>query len=299
MIQFPPAPIERIEAIRQTRRVAAASLVRALASFETRPSELAVCQKWQELIRLCPDIEANGWYQPPPGGVIALIGQPDGFTRISYDSLRNSRHWPSDDIYLFDDSILYSYCSPIHRPTGMIGDIAVTLYRGKNSLIRDGLSRIMDVTARIVKHVAVGMSFSELYDYALGVIQEAGMRNFTYSVSDLHGSDIGHTVPWVSEIYPENVIAWLRNPSSTGIIQLIRDGRSFIHSQNFELIMPTAAFTLEPRLSVGDLPPMGFHVIVIIVDGVKVVCSEFKQLFELFGMDQYLPHDALEAINSF
>jgi len=53
------------------------------------------------------------------------------------------------------------------------------------------------------------------------------------------------------------------------------------------------AFTVEPRLTSATLPLSSFHVIVTFLEGRKRVQSGFRALFELFGMDGYLPTTGL------
>lgn len=275
-----------------------ATLVSTLGLLDRGASELELCMKWLELIRANSDLMPNGWYQPPPGGAAILIANSSNFSRLNYDSLRRPIYWPSHEKYASVDSIVYSYCSPIHRSTGMMGDIAVTIYRGQQKKIMDGLSQSIDIISRIVRRATVGMSYGELFEYASDLMQTAGLSNLVHRTADPDSVNIGHTVPWVYGPYPEDADEWLRGRAKRDIGHLLSNARNFIQAGNTDRIAPTAVFTIEPRLMADDLPQLSFHVIVVFLDGTKIVCSEFKSLFEMFGMCNYLPHDALQTIGS-
>jgi len=247
-------------------------------------------------MRECPDLLPDGWYQPPPTGASVLIGSPPTYARVEYESLRDPHTWPRADIRLRDDSLVYAYASPTDRATGMIGDIGVTLYHGPDHRIRQHVATCLELTVRIAALAEVGMELRELYHQAERLVKEAGLGNRTASATDSGAPNIGHTIPWTFGDYSAEDERRLRNGDPADVSDLISRQRIFLNPSTRRRIEPTMAFTVEPRMSSPSLPLSSFHIIVAFREGRKTISSEFGRLFRIFGMEEYLPRKALEAL---
>jgi hypothetical protein len=231
-----------------------------------------------------PDVLTEGWYQPPPGGLAILLGQPPLFERLEYESLRDESSWASSENILKEGALVYAYASPVHSDTGLLGDIGVTLYSGKQQRIRDYLRECLDVSLETAKRAEIGMPLRELYTFADRRIRSFGYRNQTPSSTDPSSMNIGHTVPWSYE-------SGLAAPALSDPAELrgqIKRGRMFLNGGATQVILPDMAFTVEPRLIAEDLPLCGYHIIVVFDGGSRHVLTGFEEIFELFEMDYML-----------
>lgn len=280
--------VERITIIQRTRSLAAATLVDALSSTPDGSSESDICESWTHKISDCAPLSREGWYQPPPKGAAILIGDPASkFVRMNYDSLRSPAVWPRADISLHKESLIYAYASPFDRGTGLIGDIGVTLYRGTDQSIREHLIRCLDVTARIARHAQVGMQLRDLFNYGLTQIRAADLSNQTSSTKS-GTPNIGHTVPWSYESYPDDARHCFDHGGPTDIRDKISRGRVSINDSATLRIQPTMAFTVEPQIAAAAAPLCSYHVIVIFAEGKKTISSCFGPLFKIFAMEGYM-----------
>ena len=102
-------------------------------------SEKDFKNEWYNNLTKENNIIADGWYNPPPKGMAILFGN-----RVSFDSLRNEKNWASDTIINWKEDLLYAYCSPVDKVSGIIGDISVTLYFGKDKEIINHIKNCHD-----------------------------------------------------------------------------------------------------------------------------------------------------------
>jgi Xaa-Pro aminopeptidase len=215
---------------------------------------------------------------------------------MEYASLRQPEVWARDDISFLDESLVYAYASPTDRSTGLIGDIGVTLYRGSNNSVREHLSTCLEISVKVAQFVQVGMELREAFHFAEKLISEARLTNQTSSVTDLGALNVGHTVPFTFDSYPNEARRCLADETAMGIADLISRQRVFINSSSSLRIQPNMAFTIEPRMASELMPLSSFHLIVAFLDGQKSVLSSFQPVFDVFGMVEYLPTDLLAAL---
>jgi hypothetical protein len=292
---IPPAGADRIAIVQRTRAAGAEALASTFSAPGPAPSELSLAERWLAEMRRSPRLLTDGWYQPPPHGLSVLIGQPNSYERLTYNSLRDPGIWPKDNNRLLPESLIYVYASPTDRVSALIGDIGATLYSGTDAAIRDHLSCCLHVSTQVALYAQVGMELRELFHHAQKLISDisADLNNYVTSITDSGASNIGHTVPWTYEDYDADDIHCIESSDVTKIADLIRQRRVFLNASSRLLIQPNMAFTVEPRIVSASLPLCGYHLIVTFLDGQKTICSGFNQIFKIFGMDQYLPHDAL------
>jgi len=278
------------------RNFSSDTLLKTFLTASDRVSEMAFAQAWLERLREDDSLFPDGWYQPPPSGVVVLFGQPPMFERLQFSSLRAQEYWPKDTHYLDDGSLIYAYYSPVDRESGLIGDMAITLYRGSNPAVRAHVMAALQITAEVVQYAEVGMPLAALYAYGTERIQKVGLINRTVSITDPHGVDIGHTIPWSYETKSKQEDDVLKGSDTNKIWKMISSKRRFLDSTNELTIGPNMAFTVEPKVASKSLPTVSFHVVVVFVNGEKRVISGYRSLFNHFGMMSHLPGDALKVL---
>jgi hypothetical protein len=278
-----------ITEIREMRRSAARALATVLAELkDTHPSEVALRDAWHERLVENPVTCPEGWYIPPPHGIVLAVGNPPLFNRVNTPTFRPEPTWPSPHHRLNRESLLFVYSSRIHQVTGAIGDIGCSLYRGGSPAIQDHLSKIWDVTARIAEEVRLGIILSQLYSRAMNVISENKLTNNIYSAHDGDDTNIGHTIAWSNERIPPHERRVLAAGEAEQVAQLVSNKRRFINRTESLEITEDLVLTIEPRLSAPGLPPACFHVIVGFERGHRVVITEFEPLFDVFEMNYLL-----------
>lgn len=265
---------------------------RALArSFEAEGfaglCEAALARRWQGLLD-SPDIYEEGWYVPPPAGIISNFAkEQDNFDRARQPSFRPEFMWPREDIFYEESDIVLLYASPVQRNTGLIGDFGMSLYRGGNKEIHDHLDHVMRVTTHIARQARSGMMFQELYALAMEVIAAQGFHNSIASSTDAAGTNIGHTIPLSYGSDPTHA-AVQKAGSFDDIREALRTGRKFISAREEQRIEDTMAFTVEPRLSTDKVPDCWFHLTVIFDRGEPRIVHGFEPVFQVFGLQRLL-----------
>lgn len=294
-----PGPEFRGECIAAARVLAARSLVHAIADAGASRSEADIHARWHAELAAEAALMPHGWYMPPPEGMSVLIGQPPDFSRTTFVSLRVPEKWPSAEPKLARDSLLFCYCSPVHRQTAMIGDFQLTLYGGTDPRVREHLVRCLDITISTAEYAAVGMTLSEVYAHALQRIHRAGLDHTTRSTTDPREKNIGHSIPWSEGTYDDRIWAALRENRSADIAQLISNARVFVTASQGQVIAPDMAFTIEPQIT----SPLGlfasYHIIVSFVGGAKRVLTNFLEPFSIFGMGDYMPAELLGRLTGY
>lgn len=291
-----PASEFRGQCIAASRALAATSLVHAIDDVSAARNEVDIHARWHAELAAQATLMPHGWYMPPPEGMSVLIGQPPDFLRTTFASLRAPEKWPSAKPKLARDSLLFCYCSPVHRQTAMIGDFQLTLYGGTDHRVRDHLVRCLDITIGTAEYAAIGMTFGEVYADALQRIQQAGLDHTTRSTTGPSEKNIGHSIPWSDGRYDDRIWASLSENRSADIAQLISNARVFVTASQSQMIAPDMAFTIEPQIT----SPLGlfasYHVIVSFVGGIKRILTNFLEPFDMFGMRDYLPSELLDRL---
>jgi len=293
---LPSDMAQRFRLIEGMREFASDTLFRTFLSTRYEVSELRFAETWLERLRQNDTLFAEGWYQPPPSGVVVLFGEAPLFERFQFSSLRAQEHWPKETNYLDHESLIYAYYSPVNIESGLIGDMAITLYRGANVEVQEHIVAALQITAEVVEYAEVGMPLAALYTYGIERIRMAGLVNRTESVTATHGFDIGHTIPWSYGTQSDQEEEVLRSSDKKKIWEMISSKRRFLDSTNELVIGANMAFTVEPKVASKSLPTVSFHVVVAFVNGEKRVISGYRSLFDHFGMMNYLPSDALKLL---
>lgn len=289
--------MDKLEICKRTRQIASntlfASLQKALSS--SKPfSEAEFARVWLENLRMHQDIFSDGWYIPPPHGIGVLFGEVDRDSRQNYKSLRPQEMWPNDQILLGDkNEMLYFYCSPVDRKSGIIGDFGLSIYLGNDKKVKQHLKVYFVINRKIFDFIKVGMSFSQVYDFAETVFKDYGVSNKVTSITDPSGKpDIGHTAPGLLEGFTPDEIATLESNNWQSVSTMISKKRKFVNPVEEASYEKGMAVTLEPRLVIANdagIPMASFHTIVLIKeDGSKELLTNFEEIFKLVGMDYML-----------
>lgn len=297
-MHFPKTTKEKFLILKATRMVAQEALgksLQKLLSSKKQISELMLRDTWLKEMRKSKTIFPDGWYIPPPHGVITLFGGEKETTRVSPDSPRLEKFWPKGAVCLDKDKgIVFVYASPVHRETGIIGDFGLTLYFGKKTKICDHIRKSYRLIHKIFKHIRVGMPFAEIAQYADAEMNKQQTYSQLLSSTDKVGTNIGHTIPAVFEGWTkEEKKLWqsLRNDWDR-IKNMISKKRIFINTQENLIVKPGMAFTLEPRpeaLRNPDIPMVYYHSVVVIHDnGEKELIANFDDLFAISGMNYWI-----------
>ncbi|GIH20699.1 hypothetical protein [Rugosimonospora africana] len=290
----------RLDAIMLTRGAAARAAENALVERGLGMSEAAVCERWLAELGKNSAIEPCGWYAPPPHGMSVLVGDPPDFRRTTFASLREVSHWPRSEALVDEESLLFLYCSPVHRSSGMIGDFQMSLYGGSSSAVRRHIAATLDVTVKTVEYAAVGMEFAELYDYADRQMRCQSVRNDTNSTTDVSGQqNIGHTVPWFESGAPTDLLQALAERDHGKIAAGLSPARTFITGRQRARIGRDSSFTVEPQVTSESGILATFHFIVTFCRGDKVVLAGFSNLFATFGMTEFLEAESMDAVRAY
>ena len=159
--------MNKLNVCKITREIVADCLYETLSELlkqTTQFSEVQLCDNWLAKIRTHKNIFPDGWYTPPPHGVIVLFGTDDDIKRVSTASMRPQEFWPNDDIF-FDKNkgIMFLYFSAVDKQTGIIGDFGMSLYFGKIQKIKDHLKLCFELDKKIFDYAQVGMRLCQLF----------------------------------------------------------------------------------------------------------------------------------------
>ncbi len=275
-----------LDIVKQSKLQTGQSLAQALKTLGEKPfSEQALSRVFKSEIAADSAFYEDGWYDPPPGGVISLFGKPeDNYTRICEPSFRPEHMWPRDDLLYNAEDMIAVYASPVHRETKIIGDFGLTLYKGSNIELRTHCENVLHGALHIAGQAKPGMAFRELYAFGMAHGESLGFSNEIGSPTDVTGTNIGHTIPLSYKSDPTHTVI-AQAKSFEDIREALRTGRKFINSVETQKIEPDMAFTIEPRFSCPPLPQTWFHLTVIFSQGEKQICHGFEPVFEAFGID--------------
>jgi hypothetical protein len=297
MAKYQPVPSYRINAIRTTRATAASMLEYILRKNGDELTESTIRDRWLALLASDPKLLPEGWYQPPPGGINILVGAGPTFDRINSIAHRSPALWPKPDKVLQADSMMFAYCSPVHRASAMIGDFQITLYRGSERRIREHIGRCFAATADIAASATFGMTLGELYEHAEQILGDYQLANNSRStIGRRRTANVGHTIPWSFGGYSPDIFAAIARSDIAAVADEVRRARIFIAPGQTQRIVDDMAFTIEPQMTSIDGPQVSFHVIVAFSKGARAIYSNFRPLLEHFDMPGYLPADAVELL---
>lgn len=288
---------EKLQICKSTRKIAADSLYAALKSLLGKEgvSEAGLRDRWLSEMNKYDTIFSEGWYSPPPYGIAILFGTDtdNATSRLNCENFRPEGVWPRDDVFLNrKNGIVYAYASPVDRKTGIIGDFGMTVYLGNNQAIQNHLKTCYEMNRYVFDSVKTGKKFSEIYGFAERFMVQHGLNNKITSTSDPAGTNIGHTVPGLSERWTEEEQKILESEKMEGVKRIISAKRKFVSSiESFEA-MNGMAVTVEPRPRVNDrpeIPMMSYHTIILIHEnGKSELLTGFDSIFRLTKMDYML-----------
>lgn len=287
---------EKIETCKQTREIASNGLsivLEKVLSDGKQISEVEFRDLWLVELQKNDGILSEGWYTPPPYGIGVLFGKDtDGEnSRLNFQSLRPEEIWPKKNVKLdLENGIIFTYASPINKETGVVGDFGVTIYLGRQNEIISQLKLCKQVVDQTFESIKVGMTFDDVARHMKSLIDENGLINeIECQTSPSSADDVGHTIPFVSELVPEKFKQSLSNGDLTEVRNTIRHGRIFARAGVNNKIEAGMAFTIEPRPMVKGnpkIPMTWFHSICVIhTDGRKELLTNFDQIFRTTGMD--------------
>lgn len=288
-----PQTIEnKLESCKLARTIAAKSLYTTLSLLLNgrKPiSEAELRDTWLEQMQKEDAIFPEGWYSPPPNGIVVLFGTAND-TRLDYRSLRPEDSWPKSDIYLDEaEGLLYAYASPVHKKTGIIGDFGITLYFGTNKELQELLKTALELDRSIQKEIKPGQKLSEIYELAEQTIKKAALDSKITSITDPASLNIGHTVPASYESWTDQQKGYMATEKMASVIS---QARRFISPVEILEVQQGMALTIEPRpkaINQTDLPMVSYHTICLIhTDGRTELLENFDDLFRLARMDYML-----------
>lgn len=276
-----------LDKIAALRKQTSDALVRTWSNLSGRRpfSEKACADGWLNELHTIENICEDGWYAPPPHGIICKFGQShDTYAALNQPSFRPPQAWPSDGIFYGEDDIALLYASPVDKATGLIGDFGINIYNDARKDIAEHLENVLLATLHIARHARPGMMFNELYGHAISHGIHMGLSaDNVESATDIAGVNIGHSVPFSFEDS-----APLPPPNETK--EQIRKSRIFINAEEKFMIKKNMAFTLEPRFSSGGMPGVLFHMTIIFKDGQRHICHNYAPVFELAKMENLIRH---------
>ena len=243
-------------------------------------SELDIADAWLHKLRSDPDFYEDGWYMPPPHGIITLFGKPeDRYQRVCEASFRPEYMWPRKDMCYAPEDIFAVYASPVHKETKLIGDFGLTLYMGSSKEVHQHCENVLQTSLHIARNAKVGMPFRELYQFGMDYGAKKGFKNDIVSPSDPTDTNIGHSIPlsWQGDSAHDAIS---HAKSFEEIMTALRYGRKFVNGKEEQLIEENMAFTVEPRFSTSSLPQAWFHLTVIFENGERRIAHGFRPVFE-------------------
>ncbi|NTU73206.1 hypothetical protein HGB07_03485, partial [Candidatus Roizmanbacteria bacterium] len=155
----------RLETIKQLRIYVASTLAQVLTFYlrSSHPvSETQFRDGWLKELRKNKDIYTDGWYIPPPHGMILIFDTDDNGSRVGASSFRPPDLWPKGNIYLDKQKgLIYAYFSAVHRESGILGDFCVSLYLGTNKDVCLQMQKGLMIDRQIFDFAASGMKLCE------------------------------------------------------------------------------------------------------------------------------------------
>lgn len=290
--------IDALTTCKKTRKLAASSLKTALEKLLSKKnpiSEVNLRDAWLFELRKHKEIFPNGWYDPPPHGIIVLFATDDNPSRTHFQSVRPQEFWPRNDIFLDrKKGIILLYTSPVDKNSGIIGDFELTLYLGKNKELQKYIKTCLTLNYEISHHAEIGMTFSQLTIFGQKIYKKYGLMNDVLSTTNPDGLNIiGHTIPFSHETMKAKEKKLLKeNVDWKTICNLISKKRIFVDMKKQFSIQKNLAFTIEPRAIIKNkpyFPLVMFHVITMFhKNGKKELLTGFNDIFRLVGMDYML-----------
>lgn len=283
--------IDKLEICKQTRKFAADSLytvLKKLLASQKPISEVMLRDAWLAELRKNKNIFPDGWYMPPPHGMIILFGTDKNVDRINFKNARVEEKWPRDDVFLdTKNGIACLYASPVDKLSGVIGDFGITLYFGKNKEIKDHLKLCLSLGQEIFASIKIGQTLSQVSKSAYKRFAQVGV-SLDATIQNVHKNmNLGHSIPATERDWTNKEKQILRGSNWIKTKDMLSEARL---SYSDFVIQPGFAFTIEPRPAVIDKPhiptSLFYHTIAFFKEnGEKELLTDFDDLFTLVGMD--------------
>ena len=242
----------KIDICKKTRKIAKDTLLKTLKdvlSSNKRTSEADLRDLWLNEMRKNSNLFSDGWYIPPPHGLIVLFGSDKKVERLDLKSARPKNMWPKKNTFLDRENGLISvYASPIDRSSGIIGDFGLTIYLGKKKKIQDHLRNVFDINKKGFSKIKIGMKLSDVSKFYLEITSKKRLVNDVSSLSDPMGTNIGHSIPGVYDKWTQREKGKFKKGKSTDVANTISKKRFYVNDSSKVKIQPGLAFTIEARL---------------------------------------------------
>lgn len=236
-------------------------------------SEIDFKNEWYNNLKKQNDIIADGWYNPPPKGMAVLFGN-----RVSFDSLRNEKNWANNTTINWNKDLLYAYCSPIDKISGIIGDISLTLYFGKDEKIINHIKNCHNAVQEIFNNLNKFQNYQELFIGSEEIFAKHKLKNCIISKTDDTPLDLGHTFPKLDNLQNKNSLTEEDK-------QKISKARMFINENSIWNFTEELQFTIEPQListENPELPQISQHYLVKKYKNEFIICQDIDYLLRKF-----------------
>lgn len=288
--------IDKLEICKRTRKIAADSLHKVLKKLleSDKPiSEVMLRDAWHEEMRKNRNIFPDGWYTPPPHGMIVLFADEKNVERFDYKNARWESSWARNDLFMNrKNGIIFCYASPVDKKSGIIGDFGITLYFGNNPEVKELLKFCLKIDKDTFDFAKIGMKISDITHFAETYMKKHKMSNDIVALNDKAGVNIGHSIPMAFEILSKKEEKILSNGINdwTATKDMIAKKRYYVNNIEARTIKPGTAFTIEPRPRVISKPylpaAINYHTIAFFKeDGTKELITGFDYLFKFVGME--------------
>ncbi|MCL2338999.1 MAG: hypothetical protein FWC51_03555 [Proteobacteria bacterium] len=263
------------------REAAIAAFLKTLSDMDQKiVTEIEFRDMWLRNIAMIGTIIADGWYNPPPRGAAVLFGPRNNPDRISFTSLRAEKFWPTHkNTADWKNGFIYAYCSPVHKETGIIGDVSFCLYLGKDKRLRDHFINAHTATAALLAQLPTVSNSLDLFKLSQTVFADYNLANNIASINDPLNNNIGHTFPSIGPIETKTLTQAQKDRISHAR-RFINGGEPFDFADGMQ-------FTIEPQLtSVADptLPKVTLHYLAQKVPNGFNLCTGVDILSAKYGL---------------
>lgn len=287
--------MDKLKIVKETRKFTSDALyktIKKVLNSDKKISEVMLRDAWLFELRKHSEIFPDGWYVPPPHGLGVLFGTEKNVGRLYFKSLRKEKNFPRKDVFLNKkNGLVFLYAGPINRD-GIIGDMEMTLYFGRDKEIIDYLELYYRLIKQIIDFTEIGLTFRAVFEYSEKLFANHGFVNAIVSRTDPTSKNIGHTIPFVVDEMTLEEKNILKNEKWDELCRMVSSKRVFLNAKEEVKIIPNMAFTIEPGVRMkdrGDMPFIAFHTTVLIHEnGEKELLTNFDKIFKLVGMDYML-----------
>ncbi|MEK9175998.1 MAG: hypothetical protein AAB520_00990 [Patescibacteria group bacterium] len=290
--------MDKLKICKQTREIASGALYKTLKKLlkSKKPiSEVMLRDAWLLEMRKNKNIFPDGWYDPPPHGIIILFATDKNVDRLNFKSARPKEFWPRGDVFLDrKNGIVLLYSSPVDKKSGIIGDFEMTLYFGKNKIIKNQLKTNLGIIYKIFEDTREGIKLSDICLCGTKLLKKNKFVNIVYSVLDPTTTNLGHTIPFSYENMTSQEIRILKsgNKNWERAYTMISKKRKFVNRIESLKLKSPMAVTIEPRSKIKnkkDSPLVAFHGIMLFKEnGENELLTNFDKIFKLAGMNYML-----------